>query len=154
MRTEEQKRKSREQSRRWRAANRERDKELGRRYYHRHREEILARVAARRALKPEETIEKRRERYLRRRDSVKSPYHGLTRPEVRRLLEQQGMKCGLCRGDTKRFWHGDHDHDTGAFRAVLCHACNTGLGFFRDNPDLLRRAADYVESHKAKYLFS
>ena len=39
----------------------------------------------------------------------------------------------------------DHDHDTGRIRGVLCDRCNRALGYLRDNPDLLRRAADYLE---------
>lgn len=39
----------------------------------------------------------------------------------------------------------DHDHRTGHIRGALCHPCNTGLGFFRDDPTLLELAALYVQ---------
>ena len=40
--------------------------------------------------------------------------------------------------------HVDHEHVTGAVRAVLCFTCNGGLGQSRDAPDV-RRAAAYLE---------
>lgn len=39
----------------------------------------------------------------------------------------------------------DHDHRTGHIRGALCHPCNTGLGFFRDDPTLLELAALYLQ---------
>jgi hypothetical protein len=39
----------------------------------------------------------------------------------------------------------DHDHRTGHIRGALCHTCNAGLGFFRDDPVLLELAALYIQ---------
>nr|WP_078884185.1 endonuclease domain-containing protein [Streptomyces sp. NRRL S-340] len=41
--------------------------------------------------------------------------------------------------------HVDHCHGTGRVRGVLCFSCNAALGQFKDRPDVMRRAAAYVE---------
>jgi hypothetical protein len=79
-----------------------------------------------------------------RSNNSKVEAHGLTRDEARALKE--GKSCRLC-GHTKHLVV-DHCHVTGIVRDVLCQWCNKGLGFFRDNPKLLREAAFYVELHK------
>jgi hypothetical protein len=42
----------------------------------------------------------------------------------------------------------DHDHETNQIRGFLCHDCNTGLGKFKDSPELLLMAVDYLVKHK------
>lgn len=44
--------------------------------------------------------------------------------------------------------HVDHDHETGKVRDLLDNHCNRLLGAAQDDPDLLRRAAEYIERHR------
>lgn len=50
--------------------------------------------------------------------------------------------CDIC--GTVAELRVDHSHATEAVRGHLCHWCNVGLGWFRDEPELLRRAARYL----------
>ena len=61
-----------------------------------------------------------------------------------------GEVCWICgRGpdaDAGRFHLViDRDHKTDQQRGLLCPRCNTGLGFFEDDPTRLRKAAEYLE---------
>lgn len=67
-----------------------------------------------------------------------------TRPEPER--------CEIC-GDANsngKALHLDHDHRTGAFRGWLCDLHNRGLGYFKDSPEMLRKAAGYLEGRLEK----
>lgn len=46
------------------------------------------------------------------------------------MLEQQNDRCAICITDLKseQRRHIDHDHNAGHVRAILCPACNYGLG--------------------------
>jgi hypothetical protein len=74
--------------------------------------------------------------------------YGLTQTDVVELRAAQSDRCAIC-GDAGP-QHLDHDHETGAVRKLLCQRCNHGLGLFRDDPALLRAAAEYVEGHRAR----
>jgi hypothetical protein len=71
--------------------------------------------------------------------------YGISAAEADIMLGTQGGVCAMCR--TAPAAHVDHDHATGAVRALLCLDCNGGLGQFRDDPWLMRMAALYVEHH-------
>lgn len=61
------------------------------------------------------------------------------------IIDAAGNKCELCGSPPgARRLHIDHDHTTGALRGLLCHGCNVGLGYFKDDPELLERAAEYL----------
>src|SRR5262245_7137445 len=78
------------------------------------------------------------------RDRERARRYGLSLEEFRAILERQGNACAICRQSGVRLYI-DHCHVTRRVRRLLCGKCNTGLGFFRDDPVLLRAAADYIE---------
>jgi len=45
-------------------------------------------------------------------------------------------------------WRLDHCHISGEFRGFLCHNCNLGLGYFQDDPKILKKAISYLISDK------
>lgn len=71
----------------------------------------------------------------------KSRHHGLTGEQAESLKD--GASCEIC-GSSESL-KVDHDHGTGQIRGVLCHHCNVAIGHMRDNPERLRRAANYLE---------
>lgn len=78
--------------------------------------------------------------------------YNITIEEFESALEKQGNVCFLCKTDHPKgpgSFHVDHCHTHGQIRALLCTGCNLGLGAFKDDPSLLRKAAKYVEeAHK------
>lgn len=73
--------------------------------------------------------------------------YGMTKEEVMMTLTTE--KCDICSNGfkTTRDKCIDHDHGTGSVRGVLCRACNTGIGNFRDSPQLLERAILYLTGY-------
>nr|WP_308440241.1 endonuclease VII domain-containing protein [Streptomyces mashuensis] len=61
------------------------------------------------------------------------------------MIMAQGGVCCICL--SARPVHVDHCHATDKVRGVLCFSCNAALGQFKDRPDALRRAADYLEGN-------
>jgi hypothetical protein len=77
--------------------------------------------------------------------------YGITLGEYEALLESQGGVCAICgEPELAANQYGplplavDHCHGSGAVRGLLCSGCNTGLGKFRDDPELLRAASRYL----------
>lgn len=90
------------------------------------------------------------------RDKGLKKLYGIGLVEYNAMLEKQGGVCAICGEaneivDTRtkkiRRLAVDHCHAKGSIRKLLCHYCNAGLGAFKDRPDLLRKAADYLEKH-------
>lgn len=95
-------------------------------------------------------------------ESKKARKYGMTIQELQQFLAPG--KCEIC-GTTEPGGNGtfsiDHDHSCCDFKAdgshttcgncnrgLLCYACNTALGYMRDNPERLRLAANYLEKKK------
>jgi hypothetical protein len=77
--------------------------------------------------------------------------YGLTAEDYQRLFEAQDGKCAICRETRKTNLAVDHCHKTEAIRGLLCARCNGQLlaRGARDRPEVLRRAADYLEDYPA-----
>lgn len=68
----------------------------------------------------------------------KSKY-GLTEEQQKKIL----MKlCGLC--EKQKITDIDHCHKTGRVRGGLCRSCNLGLGYFKEDKKLLRKAIKWL----------
>jgi hypothetical protein len=78
--------------------------------------------------------------------------YGMTLEEFNQKLRDQNHRCAICKCDeTEAFsqrLYVDHCHKTNKLRDLLCHACNTALGKFRDSQEILNNAIAYLEKHK------
>lgn len=74
--------------------------------------------------------------------------YGLTLENYKKMLEDQGGVCKICKQPCKSRSHlsVDHCHESGHIRGLLCDRCNTSIGKFDENPGLLREAAKYLET--------
>ena len=74
--------------------------------------------------------------------------YGITLEDYNKIFAKQNGKCKICdihQSEFKIALSVDHCHKTGNIRGLLCRDCNTSLGKFKDDPDVLRTAADYLE---------
>tara|TARA_R110002051_G_C8670881_1_gene490391 strand:- start:605 stop:982 length:378 start_codon:yes stop_codon:yes gene_type:complete len=68
--------------------------------------------------------------------------------------------CPICKKQQEEFTKSfslDHNHSTGQFRGWLCHNCNTALGLFCDDTNVLQKAMNYLnktENKKPRNLMS
>lgn len=87
----------------------------------------------------------RRDHYARNKAAYREKLYGLTPEGFDLLFEDQSGACAICRTLFEdQTPHVDHDHATGKVRGLLCGECNLGLGKFKDDPERLQRALDYI----------
>jgi hypothetical protein len=82
---------------------------------------------------------------------------GLSLADYSALVASQDNKCAICNCAETATRNGkvkalavDHDHATGKVRGLLCVACNTGIGKFRDSRDLMLSAIKYLDKHSGR----
>lgn len=117
-------------------------KDHRRAYAKRYREEHREKLRAQDAAYNRSHKEQMRAWRLRRR-------YGISLGTYEEMFEAQSGLCKVCGKKS----HGkrlavDHDHKTGEIRALLCHSCNTAVGYMEDDSELLRALADYIESYR------
>jgi len=100
------------------------------------------------------------------RDYQLNKTYGITLNEYNRMLKAQDGKCWICKKEpTGRALSVDHKHVKGEkrrdprgkrpnVRGLLCWHCNAAIAKFNDNPELLRNAADYLETLPAQEILN
>lgn len=79
---------------------------------------------------------------------------GLSLEEYQKMHDEQGGRCAICDSPETETRNGkvkmlavDHCHGTGRVRGLLCSPCNQAIGKLRDDPAIIRRAADYLDRY-------
>lgn len=77
--------------------------------------------------------------------------YGITLEQYKEMYFRQNGNCLICgehfeeRGDNKlTTLHIDHDHESGQVRGLLCHNCNSGIGYLKEDVSLLQKAMNYL----------
>jgi len=69
--------------------------------------------------------------------------YGLTIELYEMIYKEQEGKCAIC-GKFQDVLNVDHNHETKKIRKLLCSGCNSGIGCFNEDIELLFRAAIYL----------
>ena len=85
-----------------------------------------------------------REKFTTRNSAIKR-YFGIDQQQYDAISLKQNNLCAICKKPSKtQHLDIDHCHKSKIVRGLLCRSCNMGLGYFKDNPELLEQAADYL----------
>jgi hypothetical protein len=117
----------------------------GRAYARRHREQINERVRQKRRSDAEFRERERAHAWQARWRKIAG---GVTTEDYDRMLMQQHGACAICKQKPDERLCVDHCHATDEVRGLLCRKCNAGLGFYDDDSNRLREAADYVDARR------
>lgn len=73
---------------------------------------------------------------------------GISLDQYNKMLQDQSSKCKICnvsQDETPKNFAVDHCHLTNKIRGLLCQNCNLGIGYFRDNHEILNKALKYLK---------
>lgn len=93
---------------------------------------------------------KKRQEPEKQRDLRLKSLYGIGVKEYNQMFIEQEGKCLICnthQSEVKRGFAVDHCHTSGKVRGLLCHSCNTALGSFKDNPEILLSAIKYLSDN-------
>jgi hypothetical protein len=82
--------------------------------------------------------------------------YNLTVDQYVDMLKEQDSVCKICKQPDSKRLSVDHDHSccSGTYscgkcvRGLLCSYCNRTLGLAKDDPQILRTMAEYLESYQ------
>lgn len=123
---------------------------------------------AKKYLTDEERKEAKREAQRRYRESGKKKHptkeygreqsfkhrYGITIDDFNSMNDFQNGKCAICGNSEtakKGYLSVDHCHTSNKIRGLLCHYCNSMIGFARDNTHTLFKAIEYLNKEGVNY---
>jgi len=75
--------------------------------------------------------------------------YDLSLKDLEQLRTDQKFKCAICKKHeddcSRKTLFVDHNHNTGKIRGLLCSQCNSALGLFYDNIEVIKAAINYLE---------
>lgn len=78
--------------------------------------------------------------------------YNITNEQYQLKLKEQNYSCVICnihQDDYSKEFCIDHCHKTGKIRDLLCTQCNSGIGFFRENINVMKKAIAYMKKHNS-----
>lgn len=94
---------------------------------------------------------------LRHKNYILQKTYGISLDKFNEMLDSQNGVCKIClkvNNIEGRDLGVDHCHTTDEIRGLLCNGCNLGLGFFKDDPDILESAKQYLKDSKIESIDS
>lgn len=73
---------------------------------------------------------------------------GATVEQYNQMFTDQNGNCAICNNNQSQFpirLAVDHCHNTGKIRGLLCMLCNTALGRFNDDAEMILKAYNYLK---------
>ena len=119
-----------------------------------------AKKEAARARSAERHVAEKKDRHRKRargpRNESSRLLYGMTMADYDRMHAEQDGRCAICgtlEADLDTKLYVDHCHTSGRVRGLLCRACNSGLGQFRDQTEALLNAVAYLHKKPPKMFY-
>lgn len=154
-----------DKDRRWKNRNKEQHIATSKRWKKENREHYLEWQRQDREKDPEKYRKWSRELKSKNRKKIRKQeicrIHGLKLDQYEQMIIDQENKCYICGKEEQTRGRGgdimplcvDHCHKSEAegnykVRKLLCRMCNQGIGFFKDDIDLMKKIISYIEEHQ------
>jgi len=129
--------------------NKHENKEYQKRYYQEHKSKLNKYGKEWRKKNKDKT----KEWYENNKDKKKANQlkkrFGITLKDYNELLRKQGGTCAICRNKANdKALAVDHNHKIGKVRGLLCHYCNSTLGYFKEDISLFYKCIEYLKKHQ------
>lgn len=79
--------------------------------------------------------------------------YGITIEYWDQMFQEQHGCCAICgkhQSELKKRFDTDHSHKSGKVRQLLCHQCNSIIGYSKESIEILESVIDYLRKHNGQ----